>query len=581
MYYQRKINYHLNYIRKLKKTNPGLSRLLQLKHPPALQDVNVIQQPTLLPTKIAQSYDYTVEEGLKLRSSPLHHYKWLIVTIAVGIFPLLWWLNSSSASFLDSQLSLAEVSTDSLKQHSLTSLLGIGNSSGSMLPTVNSMSVLPSIAMRSASLLAQRTEESLANSLEKVQSTFNTIQAKLPKLPASPWLKIIVQSGDTLSTIFQTHQLNKVQLHEMASLKKHGKQLQDLRPGQQIRIKRDPETGQVEELILAIDFENELRIHYQKQRLMGEVQPRDREVKIMSAQVSIRNSLYAEGKKAGVSQELIDKSVKILRLDKNFIKKMRRGDQFAIVYEKYIIGKKQKDGEILAVKFVTRKGKNTDTEAAVRYTDDTGITGYYTPEGDALKDAFLKSPAPSARITSYFGVREHPIFHMQREHKGIDYAAPSGTPVLAISDGSITSIGWQTGYGKVVEIKHSNQYSSLYAHLSQYAAKLEIGQHIKQGQVIAYIGRTGLATGPHLHFEFHVNDVPVNPLTVKLPNSVPIAEKYRADFLAESKSLMTQLDQTTTVADASVNEPKKVRPPIPKLSKLAQLVNGSITQAIR
>lgn len=568
MFYPKKINYYSTYISKLKRTNPGLSRLLQLKHPN--NNSGIIQHPAL-PSQFEHAYHYTVEEGLTLRHSSLPNYKWIIISIMIVVFPLLWWLNSSSASFLESRPAtpFVDASIAQLKQKTLSNLLN--KTSGSMLPSLNAMSVLPSLAMRSASLVAQKTEDSLATSLETVQSTLNNIQTKLPKLPPSPWLKVVVRARDTLSVIFQREHLSKADLHEMLAVKQSNKRLQNLSPGQIIRIKRDPETGDVEELITAVDFETELRIHHQKKRFISEIQPRDRETKIISAQVTIRHSLYNDGKKAGVSKELIDSALKILELDEDYVKRMRRGDQFAILYEKYIIGKKQKDGEILAIKFVAGK----QTNAAVRYVNEAGVAAYYTPEGNSFEEAFLKTPIPSARITSYFGVREHPIFHLQREHKGIDYAAPSGTPVLAISEGRVTSVGWKSGYGKVVEIKHSDKYSSLYAHLSKYAAKLETGQHVERGQVVAYVGRTGVATGPHLHFELHVDDVPVNPLTAKLPNTIEIAKKYRDDFLAESKTLMAQLEGKTEEVPKTVALKSNSSPSKPKQSKLAQLVNGT------
>ncbi len=574
MSYKRKIIYQSNYIRKLKKTNPRLSRLLQLKNPCVLGDVDTLQHPAL-PDQITQSYSYSIEKGLVLHHISLRHYKWLMISIMIIIFPLLWWLNNSNASLLESppNTSSSNASIDQLKQKTLFSLLN-NSTSSSMLPGINSMSVLPSIALRSASLFAKRTEDSLTTSLEKVQSTLTNIQVKLPQLPPSPWLKIVVRSGDTLSTIFQRNRLNKDHLHQMLALKKQSEQLQNLYLGQKIRIKRDPETGDVEELIVGVDFETELRIHQTKKRFVSEIQPRDREISIISTQITVHSSLYKDAKKANVSQDLINNSLQILHLNKDFINKLHRGDQFNILYERYTIDKKQKDGNILAVKFVTGKKKHID--AAVRYTNENGVTAYYTPEGDSFEEAFLKSPVPSARITSYFGVREHPIFHLQRQHKGIDYAAPNGTPVLAVSEGKITSVGWQSGYGKVVEIKHSDKYSSLYAHLSKYASQLAEGQSVERGQVIAYIGRTGVATGPHLHFELHIDGTAANPLTAKLPNTVAIAKKYRTDFLEESKSLMAQLEPLTvakqeTVAVANTDAPLST----PRQSKLAQLVNGS------
>jgi len=200
---------------------------------------------------------------------------------------------------------------------------------------------------------------------------------------------------------------------------------------------------------------------------------------------------------------------------------------------------KLRDGPIIAAEFVNR-GK---TYRAVRYIDAEGRSNYYTPDGTAMRKAFLRTPVEFSRISSRFTLaRRHPILNTIRAHKGVDYAAPAGTPVRSTSDGIIAFKGIKGGYGNVIELQHGSRYRTVYAHLSGFARNVRTGKHVSQGQIIGYVGQTGLASGPHLHYEFRVDGVHRNPLAVKVAQADPIGNRYRDDFIRQSQPLFAHLD---------------------------------------
>jgi murein DD-endopeptidase MepM/ murein hydrolase activator NlpD len=196
------------------------------------------------------------------------------------------------------------------------------------------------------------------------------------------------------------------------------------------------------------------------------------------------------------------------------------------------------DGPILAAEF-TAAGK---THSMLRYTDPAGQTGYYTPDGRSVRKALMRAPVSYSRISSGFSShRMHPLLGFTRAHRGVDYAAPSGTPVKAAGDGHIIFAGSKGGYGKCIIIDHGGGYSTLYAHLSHFHRSIHSGTRVKQEQVIGYVGMTGLATGPHLHFEVRINGAPHNPRTVELPSVAPVNAQYLVDFDTAAKGLLAQL----------------------------------------
>ncbi len=260
-----------------------------------------------------------------------------------------------------------------------------------------------------------------------------------------------------------------------------------------------------------------------------------------TAHVSIETSLFLDGLEADLSKELILQLTDIFAWDIDFATNLRPGDQFTIVYGKKIVNGKETDtDDIIAAEFINQGSSYT----AVRYINEYGIASYYTPDGESMQRAFLTTPVDFAKISSPFDMhRKHPILNRIRAHKGIDYAARIGTPVKTTGDGIVTFSGRSGAYGQVVIIQHNDHYETLYAHMSDFKKGLTVGNHVKQGDVIGYVGQTGLATGPHLHYEFHVDGIYRDPETVKIPHSMPISNELLADFKAQTQQFFAQLNQ--------------------------------------
>ena len=266
---------------------------------------------------------------------------------------------------------------------------------------------------------------------------------------------------------------------------------------------------------------------------------REYDRRIAYSQGRIEDSLFLAGQRAGMAESVIMELASIFGWDIDFALDIRGGDEFRVVYEElWLDGEKTGNGDILAAEFINQ-GR---TVRAVRYTSPDGKTSYYTPEGLNMRKAFLRSPVDFRRISSRFGKRKHPILNSMRMHTGVDYAAARGTPVRATGDGKIIYRGRKGGYGKTVIIKHGSSYTTLYAHLNNYNRKAPSGSRVRQGQVIGYVGSTGRATGPHLHYEFRVHGAHRNPLTVKLPSASPIDKRYKNDFINQTRGLIAQLE---------------------------------------
>ena len=262
---------------------------------------------------------------------------------------------------------------------------------------------------------------------------------------------------------------------------------------------------------------------------------------ITSAHGTINSSLSLAGQKAGLSNELILQLTNIFAWDIDFATNLHHGDQFTVVYEKIGIGNHSPDSQIIAAEFVNQGRILT----AIRYKDREGHINYYSPEGKPMRKAFLSTPVDFVRISSGFDThRKHPILNRIRAHKGIDYAARTGTPVKSAGDGEVVFRGRKGGYGQVMIVKHGEHYETLYAHLSNFKKGLKSGDRVKQGEVIGYVGQTGLATGPHLHYEFRVDGTHRNPETLNLAQSLPLHEETLAEFKAQTQPLLAQLNTT-------------------------------------
>jgi murein DD-endopeptidase MepM/ murein hydrolase activator NlpD len=264
-----------------------------------------------------------------------------------------------------------------------------------------------------------------------------------------------------------------------------------------------------------------------------QVAPLERRVVMKSGE--IKSSLFAATDAANLSDAVADQLAQIFSTDIDFHRDLRRGDKFLVVYETYHdSGEPVKSGRVLAAEFVNQ-GK---TFQAVWFQHANGQGDYYTLEGKAIKKAFLRSPLEFSRISSGFtSARFHPVLQRWRAHTGVDYAAPTGTGVKAVADAIVEFAGRQNGYGNVVVLRHQKRYTTLYAHLSAFGRHVRNGVRVSQGDVIGYVGATGLATGPHLHYEFRIDDVHVDPLRVAMPDAPPITSEHRAAFDSVARPL--------------------------------------------
>lgn len=253
----------------------------------------------------------------------------------------------------------------------------------------------------------------------------------------------------------------------------------------------------------------------------------------------IQTSLFAAADKAGVPEEVVHRLADIFEGELDFYFSLRKGDAFRLVYETYHSqGRYSHTGRVLSAEIINR-GR---AYHAVWFETSPGRGSYYNLNGRSLKSSFLRTPLQYSRVSSGFSdSRLHPIHMRWQAHTGVDYAAPTGTPVRAVSDGVVTFAGWQNGYGNVIFIKHSGSYSTVYAHLSRIHPGARKGSRVRQGQFIGEVGATGWATGPHLHYEVRINNVPQNPLTVALPNAAPIDRHVKPAFMAHVEQTRRQL----------------------------------------
>lgn len=353
------------------------------------------------------------------------------------------------------------------------------------------------------------------------------------------WRTVTVRAGDSLSLIFGRNGLSARELHEIISLGSETRALTRIYPGKEIRFLIG-DAGRLEALSYDTDVARTLQVVRGADGFTAQTIEHELETRIAQASGAISDSLFLAASRAGLSDNLTMELAGIFGWDIDFSLDIRQDDRFSVIYEEhYLHGEKLRDGKILAAEFVNR-GRIHRT---IRYTDADQRSDYYNPNGDSMRKAFLRSPVDFTRVSSRFNLnRRHPILNTIRAHRGVDYAAPTGTPVRATGDGRIVSLGPNGGYGKTIIVQHGTRYSTLYAHLSNYARGLRNGHSIKQGQIIGYVGMTGLATGPHLHYEFQVDGVHRDPLRVTLPDASPLPAKYIEDFKTYSRPLLAQLD---------------------------------------
>ena len=359
----------------------------------------------------------------------------------------------------------------------------------------------------------------------------------VPAEPPSTIVDLLVKRGDTLEILFRRNGLSLTDLAAMVALPDASGALRILRPGDRLEIAhRD---GQVLSLRRELDDIKVLSIARGEGGFAANTIEREVDVRTTSGRGQIRSSLFEAGSAAGISDRTIMDMAGIFEWDIDFIQDVRVGDTFTVIYEElWRDGVKLRDGQIVAAEFVNQE----KTFRAARFSDASGRAGYYTPEGRSVRRAFIRAPLNFTRISSNFNPsRRHPVLNTIRAHRGVDYAAPTGTPIRAAGDGKVLFRGAQGGYDNTIILQHGGNITTLYGHLSRFGSA-RAGARVNQGDVIGYVGSSGLATGPHLHYEYRVNGAHRNPRTVALPPADPIAAEQQAAFRAATEPLWRQLD---------------------------------------
>ena len=364
-----------------------------------------------------------------------------------------------------------------------------------------------------------------------------------------PTHRVTVKSGDSLYLIFKRLGLPQRDLALMTGLKPLAKKLARLAPRQEIEFYVDTQS-RLTRLIHRLDRVRSLHVLRDGESFTFEEVMEPPEVSVATATGVIGRSLFVAGQRAGLSDNLIMQMAEIFGWDVDFALDIRAGDRFALVYEEqYKDGEKIGEGPIVAAEFINR----SRGFRAVRYVDPSGRADYYSPDGRSMRKEFLRTPVNFTRISSRFSFsRRHPVLHKMRAHRGVDYAAPRGTAVKASGDGRVIFAGRKGGYGRTLILKHGAAYTTLYAHLSRFSKDMRKGKRVEQGQVIGYVGSTGLATGPHLHYEFRVRGVHRDPLKAKFPRAAPLAKKYMDDFREKATPVLATLEMAvrTSIATA-------------------------------
>jgi len=291
------------------------------------------------------------------------------------------------------------------------------------------------------------------------------------------------------------------------------------------------------ELYYPIDYERVLYLSKRDNAWKAELQPRTAFSRTQAFEGEITDNLFSDAARAGMDDRTTMNLVDIFAWDIDFVRDLRNGDRFRVLTEDRFDAEGRKIGSVIRAAEFINQGQSY---RAIRYTLANGSTGYYTPEGNSMRKTYLKAPVKFSRISSRFQLRrKHPVLGFTRAHRGVDYAASSGTPIHAVGDGRVVFSGWKGGYGRFVLIRHVNStHSTAYGHMRSYAKGIRNGARVRQGQVIGYVGMSGLATGPHLHFEFRVNGRAINPLNIKRNPAEPVPAAEMARFRAEVEERM-------------------------------------------
>ncbi|MGD9109263.1 MAG: peptidoglycan DD-metalloendopeptidase family protein [Gammaproteobacteria bacterium] len=378
----------------------------------------------------------------------------------------------------------------------------------------------------------------------RIIHTFNHLKLQVSRISLQdaqkpPWRTFTVKTGDNLQKIFTRAGIDQDTYYSIIKLKDAKSLLVDLRPKQTFYLLFDKQHN-LSKLIFRLDKLKYLELTRNDNKWSTDLITLELKKKLKTVDGFIQQSFDLATKQYNVPKQITANLVNIFDSRIDFAKQIRPHDEFKIIYEQYYADKKSiKPGNIIAAELINRD----KTYYAIRYQSAHRSAGYYMPNGKNWHLAFIRAPLHYKRISSPFGAhRMHPILHIVRRHEGVDLTASFGTPIKASGDGRIVYRGRKGGYGKAVIIHHSRKYTTLYAHMSRFASGLHVGSFVREGEIIGYVGMTGLATGPHVHYEFRIYGIPHDPMKVKLPQSSPIPRKERKAYLAYAKEMVQQLD---------------------------------------
>jgi murein DD-endopeptidase MepM/ murein hydrolase activator NlpD len=377
----------------------------------------------------------------------------------------------------------------------------------------------------------------------ELQHVVEDVAISLPHSAAAAdsrfWREERIQRGDTVASILARLNVADPEASAYLLQARDVRSLYQLIPGRAVRAVTSGE-GRLESLSYVNTDGRRLHVTRGESGFSSTEELPQTEQWIMQSSGEIESSLFGATDAAGIPEAVALQLADIFSSDIDFHRDLRRGDRFSVVYEALAADDEFVGfGRVLAAEFVNQG----ETYQAVFFRDEKGRNGYYTPEGRNMRKAFLRSPIEFSRITSGFSnARFHPVLKTWRAHKGVDYGAPTGTKVRVTADGHVTFVGRKNGYGNVVVVRHPNGYETLYAHLSAFAGGSRPGRRVAQGDVIGFVGSTGMATGPHLHYEFHVNGVYQNPLRLAMPPGPPITAQLRPSFQEATRPLFSRLD---------------------------------------
>lgn len=407
------------------------------------------------------------------------------------------------------------------------------------LESVTAVNPLPVELPETEALVSTPPDDSIEIAEEDlIELPFAGFHPPLELPPEYATLNLTIRRGDTLDRLFRRNGLDLGDLASVVMLRDAGPYLKKLIPGDELIIEHDD--GSLVSLYRELDLTTALKIERGEDGFTTEKIERPLEVRRKTTYGRIETNLFESAMDAGLPDKTVMNLAGIFAWDVDFVLDIRSGDDYYVLYEQlYQDGEYLGDGEIIAAEF----NNNGRTIQAIRYVDKDGRSDYFTPEGNSVRKAFLRAPVDFRVSSSFNPNRRHPVLKTVRPHRGTDYAAPLGTPIKATGDGKVIFRGVKSGYGNVVILQHGGNITTLYAHMSRFQPRVRNGTRVRQGQTIGYVGKTGLVTGVHLHYEYRLNGVHRNSRTVTLPQADPIPNEYRAQFLASVEPILDELLQ--------------------------------------